>query len=326
MFHMVGVTPEAPDLVTAFGGRPPARVINIGRAEIAEAFAELSSRVTQPLGSVSVGTPHFSLEEFRRMHELLAGRRIAPSIEFFISTGRDVLAQVDAHGWGDALRASGVRIVTDTCTYLTPILRSRPGAVMTNSAKWAWYAPGNLGYEVIFASLEECVESAVQGEVRRLDRWSSSGSEAVGLADEAAPVSARQGHVDVPSRVLIPGEAVGEVLALTDPLSFWGGVRESDGTIIDVHHPQQGASVRVMPGGRGSSSSSSVLAELIRGEVAPAAIVLREGDPILALGAMVGELLYGRTVPMLQLNGSAYAGAAALVHARVERDGAVTST
>jgi predicted aconitase len=58
-------------------------------------------------------------------------------------------------------------VVTDTCTYITPILSGRPGAVMTNSAKWAWYAPNNLGYQVVFGSLEECVESAVRGEVWR---------------------------------------------------------------------------------------------------------------------------------------------------------------
>jgi predicted aconitase len=84
-----------------------------------------------------------------------------------VSTGRDVLAAIDADGWAGELRALGVVLVTDTCTYITPILRPRPGAVMTNSAKWAWYAPGNLGYQVVFASLEECVESAVRGRVWR---------------------------------------------------------------------------------------------------------------------------------------------------------------
>jgi predicted aconitase with swiveling domain len=62
-----------------------------------------------------------------------------------------------------------------------------------------------------------------------------------------------------------------------------------------------------MPSGRGSSSSSSVLAEVIRGGVAPAAILLREADPIIALGAMVGEALYQRTVPVVVLDGEEYA-------------------
>ena len=167
MFHMVGVTPEAPTRGAAFGGRAPERTIDVTPAELAAAMAELTSTATSRLGAVSVGTPHFSYAEFTRLRALLAGRTVSPEIEFFVSTGRDTLARVDAEGWGEELRGSGVRIVTDTCTYITPILSGRPGAVMTNSAKWAWYAPNNLGYEVVFASLDECVESAVRGAVWR---------------------------------------------------------------------------------------------------------------------------------------------------------------
>lgn len=102
---------------------------------------------------------------------------------------------------------------------------------------------------------------------------------------------------------LVPGEASGVVLVLDEPLSFWGGVDPSSGEVIDVHHPQRGANVAgrvlVMPSGRGSSSSSSVLAEAIRAGTAPAAIVLAERDPILALGAIVARELYGRTIPVV---------------------------
>ena len=90
-------------------------------------------------------------------------------------------------------------------------------------------------------------------------------------------------------RTLVPGTAEGRALVLDEPLSFWGGVDPETGDITDVRHPQHGASVTgrilVMPSGRGSSSSSSVLAESIRAGTAPAAIVLGEADPILALGS-----------------------------------------
>lgn len=112
------------------------------------------------------------------------------------------------------------------------------------------------------------------------------------------------------AEVLVAGTAEGEVLALAEPLSFWGGVHEETGIITDVHHPQHGACVAgkvlFMPGGRGSSSSSSVLAELIRAGVGPAAIVLRERDPIIALGALVAEALYGRVVPVVVASGESY--------------------
>ncbi len=167
MFHMLGVTPEAQSLGDALGGRSPERTLLIGPDDFRRAMAELTSITTQQLGAVAVGTPHFSRAEFARLHDAMGNRTVAADVEFFVSTGRDILATLDAEGLSASLRERGVRIVTDTCTYLTPILSGRPGAVMTNSAKWAWYAPNNLGYGVVFATLEECVESAVRGVVWR---------------------------------------------------------------------------------------------------------------------------------------------------------------
>lgn len=107
-------------------------------------------------------------------------------------------------------------------------------------------------------------------------------------------------------RTLVPGEARGPALVLSEPLSFWGGLDPATGAIIDVRHPQRGAvvtgTVLVMPGGRGSSSSSSVLAEVIRAGTAPAAIVLTERDPIIALGAIVARELYGASIPIIELD------------------------
>jgi predicted aconitase with swiveling domain len=105
------------------------------------------------------------------------------------------------------------------------------------------------------------------------------------------------------ARALVAGSAEGEALVLDEPLSFWGGVDPATGDVIDVHHPQAGRNVAgtvlVMPSGRGSSSSSSVLAEAIRAGTAPAAIVLLEPDPIVALGAIVARELYGTAMPIV---------------------------
>jgi len=105
--------------------------------------------------------------------------------------------------------------------------------------------------------------------------------------------------------VLAPGSADGYALVLHEPLSLWGGVDPATGIIIDARHPQRGASIvgrmLVMPGVRGSSSSSSVLAETVRAGCAPAAILLGQTDLILAVGAAVAEELYGRRVPVVLL-------------------------
>jgi predicted aconitase with swiveling domain len=127
------------------------------------------------------------------------------------------------------------------------------------------------------------------------------------------------------NQVMVSGDAEGATLVLTEPLSFWGGVSEVSGDVIDVHHPQHGANVAgrilVMPSGRGSSSSSSVLAELIRAGLGPDAILLGERDPIIAIGAAVAETLYERTVPVLVLTLDDYRRAAGARHIRVLRSG-----
>ena len=113
-------------------------------------------------------------------------------------------------------------------------------------------------------------------------------------------MTARAPHVE---HVLCPGIGVGAVLALDEPLSFWGGLDPATGTLIDPRHPQVGASltgtVLAMPAGRGSSSSTSVLAEAIRAGTAPVAIVLGERDAIVALGAIVADELYGVRTPVV---------------------------
>jgi uncharacterized protein len=106
-------------------------------------------------------------------------------------------------------------------------------------------------------------------------------------------------------RALVAGAAAGPALVLEAPLSLWGGMDPHSGRLSDHHHPQLGATltgqVLVMPSGRGSSSSSSVLAEAIRLGTAPLAVLLAEPDEILVLGALVAEYLYERTCPIVVL-------------------------
>jgi len=169
MFHAVGSTPEAPTLEAALGGRPPLRTVVVGPAELREARDQLTTATTDRIGAVCVGTPHYSVSEFGRLVDLIGDQRVAAGMQFFASTGRDVLTEIKLRGWADRLLAAGVTIVTDTCTYITPILAEVDGAAMTDSAKWAYYAPGNIGVEVVFGSIEDCVATAVAGRLLRDD-------------------------------------------------------------------------------------------------------------------------------------------------------------
>ena len=167
LFHAVGITPEAPTLADALHGEPAARQVDVLLADLIAARDALSTAEAARLTAVSLGTPHSSLAEFGALVALLADQTIHPDVDFWVSTGRDVLAEVRARGWDVLLQRAGVRVVVDTCTYFTPIMRPRPGLVLTNSAKWAYYAPGNIGVRAAIGSTHECVQSALRGALWR---------------------------------------------------------------------------------------------------------------------------------------------------------------
>lgn len=162
LWHGVGITPEAPSLEAIFDGGEHHTVT---ADDLARAHRELSTARDGPLNAVALGTPHFSLTEFSELVRLLDGRKVKTAL--LVSTSRAVRQLAAANGWIETLEHSGVTIPVDVCTYYSPRIRALKGRVMTNAAKWAYYAPGMLGVEVAFGSLKECVESAVKGEVWR---------------------------------------------------------------------------------------------------------------------------------------------------------------
>jgi predicted aconitase with swiveling domain len=122
-------------------------------------------------------------------------------------------------------------------------------------------------------------------------------------------------------------EIAGQALVLDEGLSLWGGMDPGTGELIDARHPQRGASLSgrivVMPSGRGSSSSASVLAEAVRAGTAPAAIILAEPDLILAIGSAVAEELYGVVVPVVVLAADEMASIRDGAAVRIGENGAV---
>ena len=171
LFHAVGVTPEASTLEAATHGGSVVRHA-VTMIEIGEARDQLTSSTGNSLSAVSIGTPHMSIDGFASLIELLDGHEVHGDLSFYVNTGRVTLSEVTERGWLDHLEGAGITVVTDTCTYVTPILDDQVGTVMTDSGKWAWYAPANLGVEVVFGSMKECVRSAVAGRVvRDPDLW-----------------------------------------------------------------------------------------------------------------------------------------------------------
>jgi predicted aconitase len=180
LFHWVGVTPEAPDLETALHGREPEETHDLTVADLTEARNELTTAGSpdQGLHLVVLGSPHFSLQEFQRLAPLVEGRRRHSGVRFNVTCGRGVQAIARAQGVLDPIEAFGAEVTVDTCILTTPMLGDEVRTLMTNSPKFAYYTPGLLNKTVVFGSLEDCVESAVQGTVVRSESpWDAHAQE-----------------------------------------------------------------------------------------------------------------------------------------------------
>jgi predicted aconitase len=167
LFHLVGVTPEAPTRESAFQGRTPQQTVGVTLAQLRQARRELTTAVSQELDMVVLGCPHFSLAEFQRLARLLQGQRAHPSVRFLVTSSRAMVRLAEQAGALAALRAFGGRTTVDTCPLASPMLPPEIKTLMTNSAKCAYYAPGLLDTRVTFGSVEDCVRSAVAGRVAK---------------------------------------------------------------------------------------------------------------------------------------------------------------
>ena len=167
LFHMVGVTPEAPTPEAAFQGRQPSRVVPVTLEMLRAARRELTTAEGDQLDMVVLGSPHFSLAEFKELAQLITGKHRHPGVQFLVTSSRAMTHFADRAGYLQALHEFGGRVTVDSCILATPMLPAEIKTLMTNSGKYAYYAPGLLNTWVTYGSLADCVESAIEGRVVR---------------------------------------------------------------------------------------------------------------------------------------------------------------
>jgi hypothetical protein len=170
LFHIVGLTPEAPTLEAAFQGQTPSKFIDIDMDTLREARRELTHATSDKLDMVVLGSPHFSLAEFRRLAPLLEGRKKHPQVKFLVTSSRMMVEIAEKTGLLKPVQAFGAQLTVDTCILTTPMLPPEIQNLMTNSAKFAYYTPGLLDRQMTFGSLEDCVNSAVAGRIIRNEK------------------------------------------------------------------------------------------------------------------------------------------------------------
>lgn len=169
LFHILGVTPEASTYEEAFQGKEPIEIINVGEEELLKARRILSTVEEGKVDLVTIGCPHASIPEVEQLNRLLNDRKIADGTEFWVTTNRVVYYFLKQVGLLDSLNYSGVKVMRDTCILPGPAVEKWGfKIIVTNSAKCAHYAPENLsGVQVIFGNLQQCIDAALKGEIRR---------------------------------------------------------------------------------------------------------------------------------------------------------------
>jgi predicted aconitase len=165
--HLVGITPEAHTLEMCLGGRKPQQVLGITPAEVRTAEERLRTAENNAVDLVVTGCPHYSTAEFIRLANLLHNKKVHDSVVFWVFTNRTVYAWIKNNGMLSDLVDRGVMVFTDGCPLQYPRERWQFKAAMSDSAKFANYCFSQCGLGAVYASVEDCVETAVCGKICR---------------------------------------------------------------------------------------------------------------------------------------------------------------
>ena len=136
-------------------------------ADLRDARSQLTTADGCALDMVILGSPHFSIDEFKRLAPMVAGQRLHAGVRFLITSGRFMKEAAEKDGTLAPILAFGAEITLDTCILASPMLPPEIKTLMTNSPKYAYYTPSLLDRRITFGSLDDCVRSAIEGRVVR---------------------------------------------------------------------------------------------------------------------------------------------------------------
>ena len=167
MYHIIGATPEAPNRKTAFGGKEPKVRILYGQKEKRRAFELLNSGKDEHIDVVTLGCPHYSLEQLKQAARILDGKKVNGNVLLWIWTAHALKDVADRNGYTEIIERAGGRLLTDSCPLVTKgSFPERAKTVATDSAKQAHYTPSIVGCETWIGTMEECIASAISGKWR----------------------------------------------------------------------------------------------------------------------------------------------------------------
>ena len=167
MFHAVGVTPEAPTVEEAFGGQDPEKVFVFGDAEKEKAEAALNKEPSDHVDWILVGCPNASVEEIREVADALRGKKVHKDVALWVTTAGAMYAMAERVGYIQTIEEAGGVVVRETCPFLarSRVIAPKKGykTLTTNSAKMAFYAPGQFGLPTHYGNLDRVMDAAING-------------------------------------------------------------------------------------------------------------------------------------------------------------------
>lgn len=167
LFHVVGVTPEAPNLEAAFKGYKPEFTLHYTKHEAAKTVQTLNKHKGNRVDLVAIGCPHSSITEIREIAANLCGKKLSANTGLWVMAALPIKTMADRLGYTKIIEEAGGRIICDTCPVLgsTAAVLSKWGysSLATNSAKLAHYSPGSWNLETYYGTLDDCIKAALTG-------------------------------------------------------------------------------------------------------------------------------------------------------------------
>lgn len=166
LYHIVGITPEAPSLKMAFGQTPIPKPIPFRVKELKETKTKMCTAIPGAIDAVMVGCPHYTVAEISELAKLLNMQKISPRVKFWIYTYKNNILLAQRLGYKEIIEKAGGEFIADTCMIVSHTELYGFKQIMTDSGKCAHYAPTEVQAGVAFGSIEECVKAAIIGEWR----------------------------------------------------------------------------------------------------------------------------------------------------------------
>ena len=171
LFHIIGVTPEAPDIKTCFTNGKPKDTVAVTPDMIESAESRLNQGTCTMPDLITLGCPHYSVEEFKTLEKYLGARKIKSGIEFWVFTSRKTYALIKNENLLGRIERSGVKVFTDGCALQYPKKSWDFTCALSDSAKYANYCFSQTGLNVLFAGTRDCVETAIAGKLKTKPIW-----------------------------------------------------------------------------------------------------------------------------------------------------------